>query len=96
MVNALPEGFILKEKVAALAETLLANHPGMPNLLAEIYKTVKQYPEQVTLLSEPEILSIVNGLEKQTNVFLVDSLAKKDTATKTSMKKLKELGADAF
>jgi hypothetical protein len=88
------DGFILKEKVASLQEALLSKHPRMPTLLQEIHKTLKQYPEQVTLLEEEEINIIVQGLEKQTGVELVQQTVKSAKSSATA--KIKSLGADAF
>lgn len=83
--------FELHEKVAALSDAIMSRHPTMKTLLREIHSTVKQYPEQVTLLSEEEIGVIVNGLKTQTGVELV---TKKTSTSKVA--KLKSLGSDAY
>jgi hypothetical protein len=88
-------GFILKEKVASLQAALLAKHPTLPTLLREIHTTLKQYPEQITLLNPPEIAIIVQGLEKQTGVELVNQ-SLKGTGKASANQKIKSLGADAF
>ena len=89
------DGFILKEKVAALAETILAKHPSMPSLLAEIHKNIKANPEQITLLSEDDIKTIVNGLEIQTKTFLIQTMTK-PAGTKSKASEIKQLGLGAF
>ena len=65
---ATPIGFELAEKVLKLKELLLAKHPEMPNLLRTIHTTLRQYPESMTLASEEEIQTIVQGLMVQTGV----------------------------
>ena len=67
----------------------------MKTLLREIHTTLKQYPEQVTLLEPEEINKIVEGLEKQTGIELIQQSIK--GAGKASVnQKIKSLGADAF
>lgn len=88
-------GFELKEKFAALQSTLIGQHPQMPVLLREIWMALKKQPENVTLLSEEDIQIVVAGLEKQTGVFLAESVSK--TAKKPAVvASLKAKGADAF
>jgi len=85
----------LQEKVASLSEALLTRHPLMSNLLRDIHKTIQTYPEQVTLLSESEIATIVSGLQAQTGIsFAANAL--KASSSKSATAKLKSLGADAF
>lgn len=57
---------IIKEKILAMEQALLQNHPRMPVLLKEIHTHLKADPEIVTLLDEEDIVKIVNGLIKQT------------------------------
>lgn len=79
--------FRLKESVTDLQAKLLSRHPQMPTLLHTIHKTLRQYPEQVTVLSPEEINVIVEGLKVQTNTqFAV-------AATKSAGKSSKALGA---
>ena len=87
--------FQLKEKVASLAEAILEKHPKMPTLLREIHTTLKQYPEQVTLLDESDIATIVSGLSVQTNTAFAQS-ATKPAAAKSLANQIKSLGVDAF
>ena len=87
--------FQLKEKVASLEAAILSAHPTMPHLLREIRGALRAQPENITLLSEDEICILVHGLEKQTGVFLAESVSKKKTST-SAVGKIKELGADAF
>jgi hypothetical protein len=82
-------GFQLHEKVQALQDALLHKHPTMPVLLREIHTALKKQPENVTLLSEEEIKVIVNGLEKQTNIALIESVTKAKTpSTKAKLNNL--------
>ena len=78
----------LKEKCLDLKERLLANNPTMPGLLREIHSTLKQYPEQVTLLAEEDIQLIVQGLMKQTGVEFATQAAKQ--SSKSIAKKIAE------
>lgn len=77
----------LQERTESLKQALLANHPTMPGLLREIHQTLKQYPEQVTLLPEEEIQIIVQGLMKQTGVEFA-AQASKPAAVKSFKAKL--------
>lgn len=88
-------GIELKEKVAALEAQLLEQHPKIPTLLREIWTTLKQYPENVTLATEEEIHVIVRGLEFQTKTFLADSVTK-NAKKPNAIAALKAKGADAF
>lgn len=75
-------------KISELQEKLLSNHPQMPLLLREIHSTLKENPAVVTLLREEEdIQVIVQGLEKQTNTYLVQAM----TASKSGSAKNKAL-----
>lgn len=94
-IKTIGEGFELKEKVGQLANLILDKHPKMPTLLREIHTTIRQYPEQVTLLDEEEIAVIVSGLAVQTNTAFVEK-ATKPAAAKSLTAKIKALGADAF
>ena len=88
-------GFELKEKVAALQACILDQHPKIPTLLREIWTTLKQYPENVTLATEEELEIIVSGLEFQTKTFLAESTIKSAKKPGT-VAALKSKGADAF
>ncbi len=91
------EGYQLKEKVAELATFILEKHPRMPTLLREIHTTLGKYPEQVTLLGEEEIGVIVSGLAVQTNTMFAQAMVKGSASTtKSLVKKVAQLGADAF
>lgn len=76
----------LKEKVLQVQSALLAAHPSLPGLLAEIHKTLKNDPAQVTLLDEDEIGILVSGLSYQTKVEIATTMAKDKTGK--AMKKL--------
>jgi len=96
MSTPIPEGFELKEKVAQLSDMLLSKHPLMPKLLREIHTTLRQYPEQVTVLEESEICAIVNGLKVQTQTEFA-ATATKPAAAASLAKKLKSgNAADLF
>jgi hypothetical protein len=60
------QSFVIKEKLAALEEALLAATPDMPELLKQIHRHLKADPDVVTLLTEQECSIIVMGLKKQT------------------------------
>jgi len=89
------EGFILKEKVAELANLILSKHPKMPVLLREIHTMIRMQPEQVTLIDEEEINIIVSGLKVQTQTQFVQA-AIKGTGSKSAVSKIKAGGADLF
>jgi hypothetical protein len=97
MNTPIAPGFELQNKVAELANAILARHPTMPTLLREIHTTLRKYPENVTLLTDEEIATIVRGLENQTNTYLASTVtgAKKSTV-KSLTAKLNALGDDAF
>lgn len=87
--------FQLKEKVASLEAALLSAHPSMPLLLRDIHTALRAQPENVTLLSEEEISILVRGLEKQTGVYLAESVSK-GSKKPGSVAALKAKGEDAF
>jgi hypothetical protein len=72
----------IQEKITRLQDAMLASHPMMPSLLREIHTALKADPEVVTLLQEPEILVIVNGLKAQTKVEIATSVMKSKSTTK--------------
>jgi hypothetical protein len=80
----------LQEKVSQVQAALLAAHPTLPILLAEIHKTLKTDPAQVTLLSEDEIGILVSGLEAQTKIEIMTTMT---TGTKGG-KTLKKISMD--
>jgi len=86
----------LQSKVAELQARLLDKHPMMPKLLEEIWVTVRKYPEQVLLLGESEIATIVNGLKVQTGIEFNTMVAKSPSVTKNLKDKIKTGGADLF
>lgn len=91
MTEPLTQHQLISAKITELQEKILANHPQMPILLREIHSTLKNDPAVVTLLQEEEIAVIINGLQKQTNTYLVQSM----TAAKGSKTKaLKNVTAD--
>lgn len=76
------------EKILSLKNQLEIQHPQMQVLLREIWKTLKDNPDQVTLLEEEEIQTIVAGLEKQTQITLLTK------AITTKTKSLKSITLD--
>lgn len=76
------------EKILSLKNQLEIQHPQMQVLLREIWKTLKDNPDQVTLLEEEEIQTIVAGLEKQTQITLITK------AITTKTKSLKSITLD--
>lgn len=76
----------IKEKIQALQDALLSQHPTMPTLLQEIHKNLKANPDTVTLLTEQEICTIVSGLKKQTQTEIVTAALK--SPTKKSIKNM--------
>lgn len=61
-------------KIQQLQAALLAATPQMPLLLREIHTVLQKDEELLYVLQEDEILSIVNGLEKQAQVKIVKEL----------------------
>ena len=92
MTNPIPQGFELKEKVASLQQALLERHPRMPTILQEIHKTLRTYPENITLLTAEDVAIIVRGLEAQTGVELAKSVVFK--SPKSLKAKVNSLNAD--
>lgn len=82
---------MISAKFAELREQLTANHPQMPLLLRDIHRVLKEDPATVTLLAEEDIRAVVNGLEKQTNTYIAQSMTK-PSASKT--KALKNVTSD--
>jgi hypothetical protein len=79
----------IREKIASLQSQLLTAHPLIPTLLRTIRAQLKADPEVVTLLTEPEILVIVNGLQHVTKVKLTE-------VSKPAKKSLKNMSLDDF
>lgn len=61
-------------KVSELQASLLAADPMMPHLLRDIHQTLKQDPENVTLLTSDQVAIIVSGLSKQTQTTITSSI----------------------
>lgn len=70
--------------IAELQNALLETHPEMPILLRKIHSHLKDDPEIVTLLTEEEIATVINGLKVQTNVQF--AAAKKTAGEKKASK----------
>ena len=90
-------GFQLKQKCDELSQMILAKHPLMPELLREIHKTLRAYPEQVTLLEPEEVNKIIEGLKIQTGIHFSTTSGKTGSAATKSVKnKIAALGVSAF
>ncbi len=72
----------LQMKIASLQDAILKAHPTMPILLKEIHTILKNDPAIVTVLSESDISTIVNGLKLQTKTSITEAAMKKKTALK--------------
>jgi len=77
---------IIHERILSLSSAILSDHPTIPTLLQEIRRTLKNDPALVTLLQPSDIRTIVNGLEKQTGVYLAASLTSPKAAAKAKLK----------
>lgn len=73
-------------KVAELQSALTQAHPLIPSLLQTIHRQLKADPDNVTLLNEDDIATIVRGLQHQTKVTLTESATK--SAAKRSLKSI--------
>lgn len=76
----------IQTKLEELQQALLASHTTLPTLLRDIHRTLKAFPEQVTLLTEDEIHLLVQGLEKQTNSHIAAATMKSSKTKKESLK----------
>lgn len=89
--------FTLHQRIDELSAALLARHPTMPTLLREIHKTLRTYPEQVTVLEPEEIQAIIEGLKIQTKTsFTAGIVSGKGAGAKAAASQIKKLGIHAF
>lgn len=73
-------------KIAELDSLIKSAHPRMPMLLRDIHTILKNDPDNVTLLSESDIGTIVAGLKLQTKtVITAAALSKKSSLKKTTL-----------
>ena len=77
---------IIRTKILDLQQALEQRLPGMKNALADIYNSMKQDPELVTILSEEEIATVIRGLKQHANLEIpvskqTSSKAKKQPVT---------------
>jgi hypothetical protein len=91
-----PVTFELRQKVGELSKAMLDRHPSMPSLLRDIHRTLRQYPEQVTILEPEELNKIVEGLVVQTGISFATSASSKTAANKSLTNKIKTMGTGAF
>ncbi len=96
MTNAPTVPFELQEKIASLQAAILDKHPTMTTLLREIHTALRKQPENVVILPEESISTIVRGLEIQTNTFLAETVSAKSAKSTSKLAAVKKLGADAF
>lgn len=74
----------LQSKITRLSDALTSAHPSMPLLLREIHKTLREQPDNVTLLSDVELGTIFQALMKQTQTTIsVKVLANKKKSVKS-------------
>jgi len=91
MSEAIDQAYEIREKLAALEESLLANTPGIASLLKDIHRQLKQDDSLATILSAEECSILVRGLKKQTATNIATAAIKK--GTKKAMSKM-QVGLD--
>ena len=75
---------LISSNIASLDAAIKSSHPSMSRLLQDIWTTLNQYPEQVTLLAEDEMEVIISGLEKLVDTDLAAITIKSATSAKKS------------
>jgi hypothetical protein len=75
-----------KAKVESLRAAILDKHPSMPTLLREIHTALKKQPENITILDEEDIHTVVMGLERQTGFELAATVTSKKSSGSTKAK----------
>jgi hypothetical protein len=93
-MSNLPEP--IKFKLLNLQTALTDRSPALPNILQDIHATLKNYPENVTLLSEEDIALIVQGLSHQTQVSIVSQVSKGSKGSKSAIANIKANVADSL
>jgi DNA polymerase III psi subunit len=83
--------FVIQEKLAALAEQLLAVQPNIATLLRDIHRSLKADPDVVTILTEEECATLVKGLQKQTSTMIITAAVKKPAKAALSKVTLDDL-----
>lgn len=92
-----PNAFELATKVEELSQAILVRHPTLPNLLQQIHRTLQQYPEQVTLMTEEQVNAVVEGLKIQTGVEFAKTATSGKASAATNLKRaIAAKGLDAF
>lgn len=76
-ISTSDQAFEVREKLAQLEQSLLANTPNMPELLRDIHRNLKKDASLVTLLSPEECSILVRGLKKHTMTEIATSAVKK-------------------
>ena len=76
--------FEIQEKLASLAEQLLAVQSNIATLLRDIHRSLKADPDVVTILTEEECATLVKGLQKQTSTIILTAAVKKPSKTALS------------
>jgi hypothetical protein len=64
-------------RLSELQNRLEDNNPGFANSILEIIATLKEYPEQVAVLSEDQIGLIVSGALRRANIQIATGAKKK-------------------
>ena len=80
---------IIQLKINELQTAVQSTLPNMPALLREIHGNLRNDPEIVTLLTQPEVAIIVSGLSKQTNTTITTQIL-----SGTKGKSLKKVSID--
>lgn len=78
--NEIPQE--LQFKISELQNAILTMHPTLPILLRDINRILKEDPAVVTILSEEDIATVVNGLKIQTKTEITQAAMKKKTSLK--------------
>lgn len=71
------QSFEIREKLAALQAQLEEGTPGIATLLRDIHRQLKRDPDVVTILTEEECATLVNGLKQQTKIEIASKATKK-------------------
>jgi hypothetical protein len=70
------QAYEIREKLARLESSLKESTPGIATLLRDIHGQLKKDPDIVTLLSDEECNTLVQGLKKQTSTEIAVSALK--------------------
>lgn len=76
---------LIINKIEELRISLHEVHPNMPNLVHDIWKQLKDMPDCVTLIQPEHMGTILQGLERVTNIKLTESISKPKAAKKLKL-----------